>query len=101
MDAEIKRKWVEALRSGKYKQTSKYLHRHGAYCCLGVLCIVTGTPINKKGTGAGGAEDYVIVHQLLGRGEAHSQEVSKDLWLLNDRDDKSFAEIADYIEANL
>lgn len=32
-------KWVEALRSGKYKQGSKLLHNTGdnTYCCLGVL----------------------------------------------------------------
>lgn len=31
-------KWVNALRSGKYKQGQKgYLKRDGKYCCLGVL----------------------------------------------------------------
>jgi hypothetical protein len=45
MDPEVRKKWVEALRSGKYEQ-----NKHGlcavdpdggdgmAHCCLGVLC---------------------------------------------------------------
>lgn len=34
--------WVEALRSGKYKQGTGNLYRHDSdsYCCLGVWCDV-------------------------------------------------------------
>jgi hypothetical protein len=35
---EFRKKWVEALRSGKYKPGRKRLCRDGAYCCLGVAC---------------------------------------------------------------
>lgn len=39
MKREIKFRWVEALRSGKYRQGRNYLHdREGNFCCLGVLC---------------------------------------------------------------
>lgn len=43
MKPAIKRLWVKALRSGKYKQTSGKLHEatpldRGSFCCLGVLC---------------------------------------------------------------
>jgi hypothetical protein len=38
MDAELKRKWVEALRSGKYEQASGKLRVGNKFCCLGVLC---------------------------------------------------------------
>lgn len=38
MNQEIKQKWLEALRSGKYEQGKYYLNRDGVYCCLGVLC---------------------------------------------------------------
>lgn len=53
------RKWVRALRSGKYKQTKEVLHRvtkrgkkevH-TYCCLGVACELyrkSGKPLGKK-----------------------------------------------------
>ena len=38
MNEEIKRRWVEALRSGEYQQTTETLHDVHGYCCLGVLC---------------------------------------------------------------
>lgn len=38
MKKEIKDKWVEALRSGKYKQGSGQLRQDDCFCCLGVLC---------------------------------------------------------------
>jgi hypothetical protein len=38
MNQVIKKKWVKALRSGKYKQGSINLRNtKGGYCCLGVL----------------------------------------------------------------
>ena len=42
MDKIIKRKWVKALRSRKYKQGLNQLKslEPEAYCCLGVLCEV-------------------------------------------------------------
>lgn len=42
MNAELKTKWLEALRSGKYEQGKHYLKEGGKYCCLGVLCEVAG-----------------------------------------------------------
>lgn len=43
MNPEVKAKWIEALRSGKYKQGEEVLHYKTPegdhkYCCLGVLC---------------------------------------------------------------
>ena len=38
MNKEIKAKWIEALKSGKYKQTKGTLKDEHGYCCLGVLC---------------------------------------------------------------
>ena len=39
-------KWIEALRSGKYMQTSNRLVKvdlyKRSYCCLGVACVVAG-----------------------------------------------------------
>lgn len=42
MREEVKDKWVEALRSGKYEQGIGYLHdlTNDKFCCLGVLCDV-------------------------------------------------------------
>lgn len=49
MDQEVKRRWVEALRSGEYTQGWGHLGKHwegkkAQYCCLGVLCEVAGEP---------------------------------------------------------
>lgn len=38
MDPDVKAKWVEALRSGEYKQGKGVLEQEGKFCCLGVLC---------------------------------------------------------------
>lgn len=36
---EVKRAWVNALRSGEYEQTTESLRNMDrGYCCLGVLC---------------------------------------------------------------
>lgn len=39
MNSEVKAKWLEALRSGEYRQ-SRYRLRSldNSFCCLGVLC---------------------------------------------------------------
>lgn len=43
MKKEIADKWVEALRSGNYKQGMSALRsKEDEYCCLGVLCEVLG-----------------------------------------------------------
>ncbi len=38
MNPEVKQKWIDALRSGKYDQGSEKLRSVQGYCCLGVLC---------------------------------------------------------------
>lgn len=46
LPAEVKAKWLEALRSGKYKQTQDVLYspETKGFCCLGVLehCMLDG-----------------------------------------------------------
>lgn len=45
MKQAIKRKWITALRSGKFKQGKRRLkNTDGTFCCLGVLaCLVDPT----------------------------------------------------------
>lgn len=38
MNAEVKTKWCNALRSGEYKQATGELRVKDSFCCLGVLC---------------------------------------------------------------
>lgn len=35
---ENARKWIEALRSGEFKQAQERLRTHKRFCCLGVAC---------------------------------------------------------------
>jgi len=41
MKQEIAERWVQALRSGKYKQGRGVLKQDESFCCLGVLCDIT------------------------------------------------------------
>ena|ERR1700741_5527679 len=38
MKKSIAMKWVAALESGEYKQTTGKLRQGNSFCCLGVLC---------------------------------------------------------------
>ena len=37
MNEKIKKQWIDALRSGEYKQGKNVLKKYDQYCCLGVL----------------------------------------------------------------
>lgn len=91
MDKELAVKWIEALRSGKYKQGRSRLKHSGRYCCLGVLCEVAGyTP-----------KRHDVDLCLTPLSEKLPKSIESDCIYMNDSKRKSFAEIADYIEANL
>ena len=55
MNPEIKQKWVDALRSGRYEQDTRssllYNSNSNSFCCLGVLCDIrreeTGFELNS------------------------------------------------------
>ncbi len=131
MNAAIKAKWLDALRSGKYEQGAKRLRRNDAYCCLGVLC-----DLHAKTTGSGewgtfhlGSNDYItmdggkrerqdgvlpgavyewaglatddpVVYEGLTLSQFNDGDDNKDD-LSTFREPKTFAEIADLIEAYL
>ncbi|WP_159795740.1 hypothetical protein [Puerhibacterium puerhi] len=43
LDPEAKEKWLKALRSGEYVQAKNKLNDGaGGFCCLGVLCDISG-----------------------------------------------------------
>jgi len=53
MKKEIAKKWVKALRSGKYKQGKGYLKQLNSkneprHCCLGVLCELYDQQMKKN-----------------------------------------------------
>ncbi|MEB0262874.1 hypothetical protein [Mucilaginibacter sp. 10I4] len=101
-------KWVEALRSGEYKQGTGYLsfiYRDSAskveirYCCLGVACSMVGIPDNLLKI------EFVLPHFNMPKeliGDRVENGLVQILTNMNDREGgKSFLEIADWIEANV
>lgn len=99
MKAAIKQKWVEALRSGHYDQTSQTLYdrEQHAYCCLGVLrsvCRKDGIRLPK------GDDEYLKEEPCLKHTGLSFAEQEK-LWRMNDDDGLTFGEIATYIEQNI
>lgn len=98
MNPEIKAKWVEALRSGKYQQGRMALKNGDNFCCLGVLCDL----YDSSGWTPGGRfQDRGWEPPQSVRLWADFAESFKGLIKMNDEEELSFPEIADYIEANL
>ena len=106
---EWRRKWVEALRSGEYKQKAGTLRYRDGFCCLGVLCDISKTGEWVK---EGGDWRYEGLHssdretlpkslqQLVGlRNVTGRISRNEGLTVMNDTTGCSFAEIADLIEA--
>ena len=92
MDAEIKRKWVEALRSGKYEQCKGHLRQNDAFCCIGVLGAIQH--INF--------ESLRLDTSRLPKHYGAGLEISKQMQLASMNDEgTSFVKIADYIEEHL
>lgn len=99
--------WLVDLRSGEFKQSKAWLKTNDGYCCLGVLgerlegfndSLVY---LKTSGTSIG-------IHELKNSQQASflpeeyiNHGIQGELSLLNDNKDKSFLEIADWIEANL
>lgn len=92
MDKKLKAKWVKALRSGRYSQINCALYSESAdaYCCLGVLGVVIGKPkaILAGDTTASTPKAWHVL----------PQNVVDTLIDMNDSKEKSFVQIAKYIE---
>lgn len=121
MDQQFKREWTAALRSGKYEQAQGRLcDLDGKHCCLGVAYRVQPDVIEipyDYGTsfaltppdadhlgGVAFLEDEMLarigVVQFEADGETHTAEYEA-LWECAHSNDagKTFAQIADYIDA--
>lgn len=109
MDRAVQKAWTEALRSGDYPQGRGHLRGPDGYCCLGVLCDISGigTWIDDETTLA---MRYQVGYDILtaGVGIPPTKVVRwagilsgvQTLAELNDSG-MSFALIADWIDANL
>lgn len=106
MDAEIKAKWVKALRSGEYEQGAGKLRRaDDKFCCLGVLSDLVDdkqwklSP-NTRSFVYGEYESLCWPSQPV---MDHSGLPVIEMNKLAEKNDNgaTFAEIADYIEEHL
>jgi hypothetical protein len=111
MNPEIKTKWLEALRSGKYKQGNRVLRKttddQDEYCCLGVLCdLISPEKWHKPEIGT-----WVAFLSTNGDKKRHfpPDEIMRVAGLSTENGDtlagkndegESFEEIAKYIEEN-
>lgn len=94
---KIKKKWLDALRSGKFKPATYILLRDDCHCCLGVLAeihpqmeiIKNGTKLRCNGKLEKNDLDkqYTPLHEMLGGFES-----VQELWEMND----SVADAEDY-----
>lgn len=124
MDPTIKAQWVEALRSGEYKQGKSKLHlvEENTYCCLGVLCelavkagVTTSQVVSLPGYGPvtfygpeGSRRDDLLPRDVMewaGIGKAAPAvptEANPNYYIKlshrNDTDDWDFTAIANVIE---
>lgn len=126
MNPEIKKQWVEALRSGEYKQGYRTLARltdddsGKEYCCLGVLCelavkegIITKRVLQDDSIVTYGSDSSYLpakVWRWAGldsndnpkNPEVNTQDINERyLGNINDSEEVDFNGIADIIERKL
>ena len=98
MEAQLRNKWLKALRSGEYEQCEGQLHiQDDGYCCLGVLARCAGYAsydIENHWIDIADLKDKELSHQLTKEDESH-------LIHMNDGGDDDFPAIADWIEDNV
>jgi hypothetical protein len=100
------RKWVKALRSGKFIQGRSHLKLDGKHCCLGVLCELT--PYKERFTEMRSSTrvGYNIhlpeeIKKLVGMqsmNRVFKVEMSASVLAAMNDTGKTFEEIADVIE---
>lgn len=111
LNKKFKRKWVNALRSGKYKQGDSFLleSTNNTHCCLGVACAISNIPkdeldfknyidssIVKFNAKTLNASDKAALNAI-----SKDQDLQDRLADFNDGSRLSFKWIASWIEKNL
>ncbi len=103
MDQTLIKKWIVALRSKKYQQCREQLKSEKGFCCLGVLCDISGT---------GHWQNNHFIYEPNGRHDVtfnalpsellsaiqFTREDEVVLMKMNDQFKYTFDEIASYIE---
>ena len=123
MKQEIKKKWIEALRSGEYKQTQGSFRQdrrivdgvwklEDCFCVLGVLCdLAVKDGVTEWELTFWGHDDHTSIYLIDGHRGTLGRRVSKwaglnqyeayRLWVMNDKGNASFDELAKFIEDTL
>lgn len=106
--------WLSGLRSGKYKQHRgtlcngegrNKLDNATAFCCIGVAGVISKEDFSpyydthRVGMELGmfNLPNFIFIEE----GETNTRSAYDHLIYMNDKEKKSFAEIADWIEANI
>ena len=106
MDQTIKNKWVEALRSGTYKQAKNRLRTSKGFCCLGVLCDVVDSTKWAEGNPFFAPHYFYngwsgLLPQDIQAAAKLDKEDAQILMDANDVEDWTFDDIATYIDIML
>lgn len=110
MNADVKKLWVDALRSGEYKQgfgSLKSAEDKNTFCCLGVLCEIAvqqGVIPAPEGVFYCGIYDEILpdeVCEFAGLDTDCPSIGGHTLTHLNDDEGFNFESIAQLIEDNL
>lgn len=96
MNKDLKQPWIDALRSGKFKQTKNNLKDGTGHCCLGVLCELS--PEKFKESLKDGFFEEELIDFIYWSGMSMAM---MDVLAQKNDSGKTFDEIADYIEENL
>lgn len=111
MDQDIKTRWVDALRTGRYQQGQGQLRNGDQFCCLGVLCDLLAPDewrdiatrpgqVHRDDEHTYPSADILSNAGLVDPDEEWISDTVSGLAELNDNG-YSFTEIADYIVENL
>ncbi len=104
-----RRRWIDALRSGKYTQGRNRLKNNdNSFCCLGVACDISGLgewkfiDLDTSPGFVSGDEELTAtppssVWEQLGLPRQYESRI----WHMNDGIGLSFAQIADFLEEQL
>lgn len=118
MNSGLKAKWIEALRSGEYKQGYGALRDDDdTFCCLGVLCDVIDPDLWNEDTtplssdlGVANSSRRIYLHEFgdvtLYQREintlfAGDNDIVDGLVQMNDKLQMPFNELASWIETNV
>lgn len=112
MKHDIKQKWIAALRSGEYKQTTgkliRIVNEKPCFCGIGVLCDMYLKEINTTWDDDVYGNDcpenpflfwtYTFLPEVVSKWAGLEIKDQAKLAILNDRERYTFEQLADHIE---